>query len=112
MTLLTPPGYSAGGMSGRSELQDSHFFFNGEHRFIGIGSGPGPLYIMQDRTVSENGECETMIAGRRVVITVYNWVVEDNKPHDARAPSTFLLRIDAGDRGLHYIVLPASGCAQ
>jgi hypothetical protein len=32
------------------------------------------------------------------------------KPHDAHAPSTFLLRIDSSDAGLRYSVLPISGC--
>ncbi len=38
-------------------------------------------------------------------------VATNLKPHDAHAPSTFLLRVDAADAGLSYTVLPISGCA-
>jgi hypothetical protein len=38
-------------------------------------------------------------------------VATNLKPQDARAPSTFLLRIDSGDTGLRYAVLPISGCS-
>src|SRR3569623_1000119 len=71
MTLLVPPGFVTSGSNG-----DTHYYVNGEHRSItaGLGSGAGILHF---RDVSETGECQTVIAGRRVTMTMYHWVVED-----------------------------------
>jgi hypothetical protein len=76
MTLLIPPGFNAQGRSASSDIQDSHFYVSGEHRTIAVGSGSGVAW-MRYRDVSETSECETVIAGRRALITVYHWVVED-----------------------------------
>lgn len=75
MTLLIPPGFTAGGHSNSPETADSHYYLNGEHRSIGVGSGSGPAFLHYNM-VSESGECETVIADRRVTITVYHWVNE------------------------------------
>ena len=71
MTLLVPPGFVTSGNNG-----ETHYYVNGEHRSIttGLGSGTG---LLRYRDVSETGECETVIAGRRVSLTMYHWVVED-----------------------------------
>lgn len=78
MTLLIPPGFVESGHSVFAETQDSHFYHNGEHRDIAVGSGRGPAFISHFRNVTEEGECETVIAGRRVTITKYQWVNEDS----------------------------------
>ena len=77
MTILIPPGFSLGGMGMGSEIGGAHFYRNGEHRVLFIGFGAGVQSILKDPGVSEKSECETEIAGRRVNITVYNWVNED-----------------------------------
>src|SRR5665647_1667526 len=77
MTLLVPPGFTAGGHSVFQETQDSHFYHSGEHRSVAVVSGSGPAFIQHSSGVDENGECETVIAGRRVTLTMYHWVVED-----------------------------------
>ena len=76
MTILIPPGFGAGGVGWGTE--EAHFYHNGEHRLLVVGFGAGLQSIMSIRNVNENGECETVIAGRRVLITVYNWVTEDD----------------------------------
>jgi len=71
MTILIPPGFVAsGGDNG------AHYYVNGDHRSITIGEGRG-MGLMRYSDVSEIGECETVIAGRRATITLYHWVVED-----------------------------------
>ncbi|HMA02610.1 MAG TPA: hypothetical protein VKP02_09585, partial [Gemmatimonadaceae bacterium] len=60
-----------------AETQDSHFYHSGEHRDIAVGSGRGPAFVSHSSDVTEEGECETVIAGRRVTITKYRWVNED-----------------------------------
>jgi hypothetical protein len=77
MTLLIPPGFVESGHSVFAETQDSHFYHNGEHRDIAVGSGRGPAFVSHSSDVTEEGECETVIAGRRVTITKYRWVNED-----------------------------------
>jgi hypothetical protein len=37
-------------------------------------------------------------------------VASNLKPHDAHTPAAYMLRVDAGDAGLHYAVQPA--CAR
>ena len=71
MTLLVPPGFVTSGSNG-----DTHYYINGEHRSITVGLGTG-MGIMRFGDVSETGECQTVIAGRRVTLTMYHWVVED-----------------------------------
>jgi hypothetical protein len=71
MTILVPSGFvSTGGGS------EGHYYVNGEHRTITVGEGSG-MALQRYRDVTETGECETVIAGRRVTITLYHWVVED-----------------------------------
>jgi hypothetical protein len=77
MTILIPPGFTAGGHSVFAETADSHFYFNGEHRSIAVGSGRQPAFIARANDVSEESECETVIAGRRVTLTKFKWVQED-----------------------------------
>jgi hypothetical protein len=90
MTILVPPGFSAGGMGSGSEVGGAHFYRNGEHRTLIVGFGAGVQSILHDPSVTEKSECETEIAGRRVNITVYNWVNED-------------MRLSAsGDAGAHF----------
>ena len=55
------------------QTRDSHYYVNGEHCAIGVGSGSGPAFL-RNSMVSETGECEAVIAGRRVTITLYQWV--------------------------------------
>jgi hypothetical protein len=71
MSLMVPPGFVTSGGDG-----DTHYYINGEHRSITVGLGTG-MAIMRFRDISETGECETVIAGRRVTLTMYHWVVED-----------------------------------
>src|ERR1700709_2341972 len=42
MTLLMPPGFVAGGVWNGGGGADAHGYISGSHRFILIGSGPGP----------------------------------------------------------------------
>ena len=91
MTLLVPPGFTEGGHSVFQETQDTHFYQSGEHRSIAVGSGSGPAFIQHSSDVSENSECETVIAGRRVTMTMYHWVVED------------ALLSASGDAGPHFV---------
>jgi hypothetical protein len=77
MTILIPPGFIAGGHSRFQETEDTHFYSSGEHRSLAIGSGRGPAFVTHDSDVSESGECETVLAGRRVTITMYRWTQED-----------------------------------
>ncbi len=77
MQVLIPPGFTKGGHSYYLETADSHFYQSGEHRSITIGSGRGPEFLRRNGAVSEEAECETVIAGRRVNITKYRWTVED-----------------------------------
>jgi hypothetical protein len=77
MTLLLPPGFTAGGHSYYLETADSHFYQSGEHRSIAVGSGRGPAFVGHNSSISEESECETVIADRRVNITKYRWVIED-----------------------------------
>jgi hypothetical protein len=71
MTLMVPPGFVTSGSDG-----DTHYYINGEHRSITVGLGTG-MAILRFRDISETGECETVIAGRRATLTMYHWVVED-----------------------------------
>ena len=118
LTVLLPPGYAARGSRpvsdrGSSALgfasaqattndadhnsPDSHFYYQGQHRIIGVGSGAGPsMFNTSGGQMNQMGDCETTIAGRRVEISLYNWSVEDN----AMAPS--------GDAGTHYRAWRAS----
>ncbi len=80
MTLLMPPGFVAGGYSRYSDAQDTHFYNNGDQRWIAVGMGRGPIFIERSRFATEKSECETMIGGRRVTITVYDWIVENAGP--------------------------------
>jgi hypothetical protein len=78
MTLLVPPGFVTSGTNGGFAADgDTHFYVNGEHRSItvGMGDGTGILHYID---AGETGECETVIAGRRVSLTMYHWVVEDS----------------------------------
>jgi hypothetical protein len=77
MTILIPPGFGASGHSVFAETADSHFYYNGEHRSIAIGSGRQPAFIARANDVSEESECETVIGGRRVTLTKFRWVQED-----------------------------------
>jgi hypothetical protein len=77
MTILIPPGFTAGGHSAYQETADTHFYISGEHRSLAVGSGRGPAFVTQVSGVSESGECEASIAGRHVTITMYRWTVED-----------------------------------
>ncbi len=90
MTLLLPPGFGATGIGGGVEESGAHYYQNGEHRTIVIGFGPGLQSLMRYTDVSEKGECETTIAGRRVSIIIYNWVVEDP------------VRSASGNAGAHF----------
>jgi hypothetical protein len=71
MTILLPPGFVARGGTG-----NDHFYVNGEHRSLAVGLGRGDNFQSYP-DVSETGECEAVIAGRRVTMTMYHWVVED-----------------------------------
>src|SRR6478672_7806658 len=55
--LSLPPGFVASGSSSMDQTRDSHYFVNGEHRAIGVGSGSGPAFL-RNSMVSETGECE------------------------------------------------------
>jgi len=90
MTILIPPGFGAGGIGSGTEQASAHYYFNGEHRTLVVGFGSGIQSIMRDPTVSEKEECEAEIDGRRVLITVYNWVVEDS------------VRSASGQAGAHF----------
>lgn len=90
MTLLLPPGFGATGIGGGVEESGAHYYQNGEHRTIVVGFGPGLQSLMRYSDVSEKGECETTIAGRRVSIIIYNWVVEDQ------------LLSSSGNAGAHF----------
>jgi hypothetical protein len=90
ITILIPPGFGAGGIGSGIEQAGAHYYFNGEHRTLIVGFGSGIQSILRDPTVSEKGECETEIDGRRVLITVYNWLVEDS------------LRSASGNAGAHF----------
>lgn len=79
MNLLLPPGFGATGIGGGVEESGAHYYQNGEHRTLVVGFGPGLQSLMRYSNVSEKGECETTIAGRRVSIIVYNWVIEDQQ---------------------------------
>jgi len=72
MTLLLPPGFVV--MGGNSQ---DRYYASGEHRSITVGEGSGAALQHLYMNISETGECETVIAGRRVTITLYQWVVED-----------------------------------
>jgi hypothetical protein len=92
MMLLLPPGFVTSGTNGGFATDgDTHFYVNGEHRSITVGSGG--MAILRFRDVAETGECETVIAGRRVSLTMYHWVVEDS----ALSAS--------GDAGPHYALV-------
>ncbi|MGH7623298.1 MAG: hypothetical protein ACREMU_13225, partial [Gemmatimonadaceae bacterium] len=80
MTLMIPQGYVLRGMGASSNTNygDTQYYFSGEHRWITVGSGPGPSSMTEGSNFSENGECEAVIAGRRVTIYKYNWNNEDN----------------------------------
>ena len=101
MSILIPPGFGAGGIGSGTEEAGAHYYHNGEHRLLAIGFGAGIQSILRNPSVSENSECETVIAGRRVLITVYNWVSED------RALSA------SGNAGAHFAAVaryyPAGG---
>jgi hypothetical protein len=71
MTLLVPPGFVTRGGEG-----DTHYYVSGEHRSITVGLGTG-MALLSYPDIGETGECETVIAGRRVSLTTYHWVVED-----------------------------------
>ncbi len=90
MNLLLPPGFGATGIGGGVEESGAHYYQNGEHRTIVVGFGPGLQSLMRYTDVSEKGECETTIAGRRVSIIIYNWVVEDP------------VRSASGNAGAHF----------
>lgn len=77
MILLVPPGFGASGIGGGIEESGAHYYSNGEHRLIVVGFGPGLQSLMHYDNVSEKGECETTISGRRVSIIIYNYVIED-----------------------------------
>lgn len=77
MNMLIPPGFGAGGIGSGEEQSGAHYYQNGEHRLLIVGFGAGLESLLRDPSVTEKSECETEIAGRRVLITVYNWVVED-----------------------------------
>ena len=77
MTILIPPGFGATGIGGGKEQSGAHYYQNGEHRLLIVGFGAGLESLLRDPSVIEKSECETEIAGRRVLITVYNWISED-----------------------------------
>jgi hypothetical protein len=77
MNMLIPPGFGAAGIGSGKEQNGAHYYENGQHRLLIVGFGPGLESLLRDPTVTEKSECETEIAGRHVLITVYNWVVED-----------------------------------
>ena len=79
MTILIPPGFSAGGMGYGSEESGAHYYHNGEHRLLIIGFGAGLMSMMRNRNVTEDSECETVLAGRRALITIYSWVNEGDR---------------------------------
>src|SRR5665213_3188133 len=69
---MIPPGYVARG--GGNEVQ---VYWHGEHRLISVGSGSGPSALTEGGQITQTGECEAVIAGRRVAISSYNWTNED-----------------------------------
>jgi len=93
MALLLPPGFVAGGYSRYSVSPDTHFYNNGDQRWIAVGMGRGPTFIERSRFATEKSECETIIGGRRVTITLYDWVVENA---DALRP---------GGAGAHFVAV-------
>jgi hypothetical protein len=93
MMLLLPPGFVAGGYSRYSVAQDTHFYNNGDQRWIAVGMGRGPTFIERSRFATEKSECETVIGGRRVLITVYDWLVGNA---DALTP---------GGVGAHFVAV-------
>lgn len=72
MTLMIPPGYVARG--GGNEVQ---VYWHGDHRWVSVGSGSGPSALTAGGQLTQTGECEAVIAGRRVAISNYNWTNED-----------------------------------
>ena len=79
MTILIPPGFGSGGMGYGTEEAGAHYYHNGEHRLLIIGFGAGLMSILRNRNVTEDSECETVLAGRRALITVYSWVNEGDR---------------------------------
>jgi len=79
MTLMLPQGYVArgNGAASNQHYADAQFYWSGDHRFIAVGSGAGPSALTEGSGMTQTGECEATIAGRRVEISNYNWTNED-----------------------------------
>jgi hypothetical protein len=72
MTLMIPPGYVLQGGG-----TDAQYYWHGDHRWIGVGIGAGPSALTEKGQLTQTGECEAVIAGRRVAISRYTWTNED-----------------------------------
>jgi hypothetical protein len=73
VSLLIPSGYVA-----RGGTASAQYYYSGEHRLIAVGNGPGPSMLSEPGGImTQMSTCETVIAGRRVSITVFDWVQED-----------------------------------
>jgi hypothetical protein len=81
MTLMIPPGYVQRGMGSASSgaYKDAQFYVSGEHRYVAAGSGAGPSALTEQGQITQTGECEAQIAGRRTEISTYNWTSEDSR---------------------------------
>ena len=80
MTLMIPQGYAlrGSGASASVGFEDARVYWSGEHRYIAAGSGAGPSALTGGGQITQTGECEAQIAGRRTEISTYNWTNEDN----------------------------------
>jgi hypothetical protein len=81
MTLMIPQGYVARGNGAVSNphYADAQWYWSGEHRFIIVGSGAGPSVLTEGSGMTQTGECQATIAGRRVEISNYTWTHEDQQ---------------------------------
>lgn len=95
MTLMIPQGYAqrGNGAAANDVFKDAQVYWSGDHRYIAAGSGAGPSALNTGGEITQTGECEAQIAGRRVEISSYNWINEDN----SMSPS--------GAAGEEYIVV-------
>lgn len=79
MTLMIPPGYvlQGRGASSNRNFADAQYFWSGDHRYVAVGSGAGPSNLTERAVLTQTGDCEAEIAGRRVEISKYNWTNQD-----------------------------------
>jgi hypothetical protein len=81
MTLMIPQGYVArgNGAASNSVAPDAQFYWSGDHRYVAVGSGAGPSALNAGGELTQTGDCEATIAGRRVQISSYTWTNADRE---------------------------------